>query len=75
MTTKSSLLQSRVESEVHEEARPDFKPLLTKGEEIKMQALKHVRQFLIDRTLPGNAVVARATRKLASGMELQNGKL
>jgi len=74
---KVDLLQSEVEPEVYEPEvhEEDLKPLLTKGEEIKLEALKHVRQFLIDGTLPKNTVVARATRKLASKMELQDDKL
>ena len=57
-----------------EESR-EFKPLLTKNAEIKLQALKHVRQFLIDSTLPDGAILARTTRKLASRMELKHSKI
>ena len=63
------------EPEIYEEGTPDLKPLFTKGEEVKLEALKHIRQFLIDRTLPKNVVVAGATRKLASKIELQDDKL
>jgi len=72
---KVDLLQSEVHKPEVYEGAPDLKPLLTKGEEIKLEALKHVRHFLIDGTLPNNAVVARATRKLASKMELQDNRL
>ena len=52
-----------------------FKPLLSKTEEIKIEALKSVRQFLTDGCLPENKVVARAVRKLGYKIQLENSKL
>ncbi|KAF8424375.1 hypothetical protein EV426DRAFT_716995 [Tirmania nivea] len=47
------------------------KPLLTKSEEIKLQALKLVRQFLTNGSLPQDKILARAARQLASQMLLE----
>lgn len=65
----------QLELENNQEVIKEFKPLLSKTEEIKIEALKSVRKFLTDGSLPENKVVDRAVRKLASKIQLENSKL
>jgi len=49
--------------------------LLTRSEEIELQALKFVCQYLVNGTLPDDKVIARSVCQLASAMELKDDKV